>query len=296
MSIQVSKTPSDRIADIAIYCLLAFFGLLTLFPIYYVFIMSLTPMAEVVRNGGFVLWPETFTMEAYKVIFSSPVVPQALKITVIITLLGTFLNLAVTMLLAYPLSKKYIPGRSVILMLIVFTMLFSGGLIPLYIVVKSMGLLDTIWSLVIPGLVSTFNLLIMKTYFENLPQEVEEAACVDGCGELQTLLRIILPLSMPIIATLGLFYGVTHWNAYFSGIMYLSDRTLYPIQVVLRNMIQSPAISQELQVMNPIVMQTLPPETIKMATVTVAILPVLLIYPFVQKYFIKGMLIGAIKG
>ncbi|ULL16046.1 carbohydrate ABC transporter permease [Paenibacillus sp. H1-7] len=296
MSIQVSKTPSDRIADIAIYCLLAFFGLLTLFPIYYVFIMSLTPMAEVVRNGGFVLWPETFTMEAYKVIFSSPVVPQALKITVIITLLGTFLNLAVTMLLAYPLSKKYIPGRSVILMLIVFTMLFSGGLIPLYIVVKSLGLLDTIWSLVIPGLVSTFNLLIMKTYFENLPQEVEEAACVDGCGELQTLLRIILPLSMPIIATMGLFYGVTHWNAYFSGIMYLSDRTLYPIQVVLRNMIQSPAISQELQVMNPIVMQTLPPETIKMATVTVAILPVLLIYPFVQKYFIKGMLIGAIKG
>ncbi|GIQ63347.1 hypothetical protein PACILC2_19150 [Paenibacillus cisolokensis] len=182
------------------------------------------------------------------------------------------------------------------LMAIVFTMLFSGGLIPLYLVVRATGLINTIWALIIPGLVSTFNMLIMKTYFENLPAEVEEAAKVDGCGDIQTWVRIVLPLSTPIMATLGLFYGVGHWNAYFAGIMYLNDKSLYPIQVVLRNMIQTPNVSQELAIANPMTLAALPPETIKMATVVVAIIPVLVIYPFLQRYFVKGMLLGAIKG
>jgi putative aldouronate transport system permease protein len=290
------KTVSDRVADAIIYAVLAVFGLATLFPIYFVFIMSITPYSEVMRNGGFVILPHSATLEAFKAIFSSPVVPRALRITVTVTLVGTLCNLAVTMLLAYPLSKKFIPGRSAILLGIVFTMLFSGGLIPLYLVVRATGLLDTIWSLIIPGLVSTFNLLIMKTYFENLPAEIEEAARVDGCGEVQTLLRIVLPLSAPILATLGLFYAVGHWNNYFSGIMYLSDKSLYPIQVVLRNMIQTQSISQDLLIQNPLLLQQLPPETMKMATVVVAILPILIVYPFLQKYFIKGMLIGSIKG
>jgi putative aldouronate transport system permease protein len=295
MSFVMHKSKSDRVVDFILYTIMTLFCLLTLFPLYYVLVMSLTPYAEVMRNGGFVIFPSKFTLEAYKTIFDSPRIPQALRITTTITVIGTFLNLLVTTLLAYPLSKKFLPGRNIVLMGIVFTMLFSGGLIPLYLTVKSTGLLNSIWALIIPGTVSSFNMLIMKTYFENLPSEVEEAARVDGCGEIQTLLRIVLPLSLPILATLGLFYGVTHWNAYFGGIMYLTDTKLQPIQVVLRSMIQTPNVSSELQV-NTAVLDMLPPETIKMATVVVTTLPIIAVYPFLQRYFIRGLLIGAIKG
>jgi putative aldouronate transport system permease protein len=295
MPVLFKRSWSDRIVDGGIYTILALFGLLTLFPLYYVVIVSFTPYTEVLRNGGFLLIPHTFTLDAFKVIFTSGVVPRALGVTLLVTVLGTALNLAVTTLLAYPLSKKFLPGRNAVLMGIVFTMLFSGGLIPTFLTVKMTGLMNTIWALIIPGLVSTFNMLIMKTYFESLPQEVEEAAKVDGCGDVATLVKIVLPLSMPIMATLGLFYGVTHWNAYFPGIMYLNDRSLYPLQVVLRNMIITPSVSQELAVPQT-QLSALPPESIKMATVVVAIVPVMLVYPFLQKYFIKGMLIGAVKG
>ncbi|MFK7691813.1 carbohydrate ABC transporter permease [Paenibacillus sp. HJGM_3] len=295
MSYILKKSKSDRVVDFILYASLTLFGLATLFPLYYVVIMSITPITEVLRHGGFVVWPDKITLEAYKYIFSSNRVPQALKITILVTTIGTVLNLMVTMLLAYPLSKKFLPGRNIVLMGIVFTMLFSGGLIPLYLVVRATHMLNTIWALIIPGLVSSFNMLIMKTYFENLPAEIEEAAKVDGCSDLQTLIRIVLPLSMPIIATLGLFYGVGHWNAYFGGVMYLTDKALMPIQVVLRNMIITPSVSQELGVTSQ-ELQQLPPETVKMATVVVAILPILVIYPFLQKYFVKGMLIGSVKG
>ncbi|THF75525.1 carbohydrate ABC transporter permease [Cohnella fermenti] len=289
------KSIPDRIVDVIIYTVLTVFGLATLFPLYYVAIVSITPYTEVLRNGGFLLFPETFTWDAYDAIFTSGVVPRALNITILITVLGTFLNLLVTTLLAYPLSKKFLPGRNAVLLGIVFTMLFSGGLIPTFLTVKATGLMNTIWALIIPGLVSTFNLLVMKTYFESLPAEIEEASKVDGCTDVGTLLRIVLPLSMPIMATLGLFYGVNHWNAYFGGIMYLNDRSLYPLQVVLRNMIITPSVSQELSVPQSS-LSSLPPESIKMATVVVAIVPIIAVYPFLQKYFIKGMLLGAVKG
>ncbi|MFC5703887.1 carbohydrate ABC transporter permease [Cohnella faecalis] len=289
------KSLSDRITDIGIYTILTLFGLATLFPIYYVCVVSITPYSEVLRNGGFLLIPKTITFEAFDAIFSSATVPKALNITILITVVGTALNLFVTTLLAYPLSKKYLPGRNAVLLGIVFTMLFSGGLIPTFLTVKATGLMNSIWALIIPGLVSTFNMLIMKTYFESLPSEIEEAAKVDGCGDAATLFKIVLPLSMPIIATLGLFYGVNHWNAYFAGIMYLNDRDLYPLQVVLRNMIVTPSVSQELAVPQS-QLSALPPESIKMATVVVAIIPVIVVYPFLQKYFIKGMLLGAVKG
>lgn len=287
MPVLFKRSWSDRIVDGGIYTILALFGLLTLFPLYYVVIVSFTPYTEVLRNGGFLLIPHTLTLDAFKVIFTSGVVPRALGVTLLVTVLGTALNLAVTTLLAYPLSKKFLPGRNAVLMGIVFTMLFSGGLIPTFLTVKMTGLMNTIWALIIPGLVSTFNMLIMKTYFESLPQEVEEAAKVDGCGDVATLVKIVLPLSMPIMATLGLFYGVTHWNAYFPGIMYLNDRSLYPLQVVLRNMIITPSVSQELAVPQT-QLSALPPESIKMATVVVAIVPVMLVYPFCRNILSKA--------
>jgi putative aldouronate transport system permease protein len=295
MSYVLTKSKSDRVVDFILYASMTVFCLATLFPLYYVLVISVTPLVELTRNGGFVMFPSKLTFEAYHSIFSSQRIPQALKITIILATLGTFLNLLVTTLLAYPLSKKFLPGRKVVLLGIVFTLLFSGGLIPLYLTVKATGLMNSIWALIIPGLVSSFNMLVMKTYFENLPQEVEEAARVDGCSELQTLLRIVLPLSMPIMATLGLFYGVAHWNSFFGGIMYITDLKLQPIQVVLRSMIQTPNVSSELQ-LSSAVLDQLPPQTIKMAIVVVTIAPILAIYPFLQRYFIKGLLIGAIKG
>ena len=295
MSFVLQRSKGDKVADAAINTVLTLFALVTLFPLYYVVVVSLTPYIEVMKNGGFVIWPEHLTFQAYKEIFGSARIPQALKITVFITVVGTTLNLVVTTLLAYPLSKKSVPGRNFILMALVFTMIFSGGIIPLYIMVRSLGLYDSVWALVIPGMVSTFNLLIVKTYFENLPAEVEEAAKVDGCSDIQTLFRIVLPLSAPIMATIGLFYGVTHWNEYFKGIFYISDKTLMPMQVVLRSMIQAPNVSSELSI-NSLALDALPPETIKMAVVVVATLPLLIIYPFLQKYFVKGALLGSVKG
>ncbi|RAV13338.1 carbohydrate ABC transporter permease [Paenibacillus contaminans] len=296
MSFVLHRSKADKSVDALFYAVLGLFALSTLFPLYYVFIMSVTPYQEVMKHGGFVLFPQQFTLEAYREIFSSNRVPDAFKITLTVTTIGTFLNLLVTTLLAYALSKKTVPGRSFILMGIVFTMLFNGGLIPTYLVVRGLGLVDTIWALMLPSLVSTFNMLIMKTYFDNLPVEIEEAAKVDGCGDVRTLFQIVLPLSAPTMATIGLFYGVSNWNAYFAGIMYLNDKTLYPLQVVLQNMIRSPDVSQELEVRNPAMFMQLPPETIKMATVVVAIVPILLVYPFLQRYFIKGMLLGSVKG
>jgi putative aldouronate transport system permease protein len=296
MSVVVKRSGVDRITDTCLYVFLTLFTLATLFPLYYVFIMSITPFTEVLRNGGFIALPKQITWDAYKEIFSSTRVPNAMWVTVQVTVVGTTLNLIVTSLLAYALSKKFVPYRNIILLAIIFTMLFNGGMIPTFLVVRGIGLYDTIWAMIIPGMVSTFYLLIMKTYFENLPDELIDAANVDGCGDISTLLYIVLPLSMPIMATLGLFYGVGHWNEYFKGIMYVSSNKLQPIQVVLRNMIQTPNISQELAVTNTMDLIQLPPETVKMATVTVALLPIMAIYPFLQRFFIKGMLIGAIKG
>lgn len=290
------KTTSDRIIDVLFYVILTLVGLMTLFPMYYVVIMSITPLQETVRNGGFVLFPKEVTLSAYKAIFDSPRLPQSLKVTTTITVVGTFLNLVFTMLLAYPLSRKNMPGRKLCLFLIVFTMVFSGGLIPSYLVVKEFGLLDSIWALIIPSLISTFNLLITKTFFENLSIEIQEAAKIDGCNDLQTLYLIILPLSKAIIATIGLFYAVAHWNEFFAGIMFLTSEKLYPLQVILRDMLQQPNMSTEMMSQVQGLEAELPPLAIRMAMVIATTLPILLVYPFVQKYFTKGVMLGAIKG
>ncbi|WP_127583367.1 carbohydrate ABC transporter permease [Paenibacillus koleovorans] len=294
--VNFDRTPMDRLVDGLIYFSLGLFALMTLFPLYYVFVVSITPYTEVVRHGGFVIFPSQWTWSAYEEILSSQRIPRALGVTVLVTTVGTLMNLVFTMLVAYPLSKKFVPGRNGFLIAIVFTMLFSGGIIPTYLIVRAVGLYDSFWALIIPSLVSTFYMLIMKTYFENLPSELEDAAKVDGCGDVSTLFRLVLPLSAPIVATLGLFYGVGHWNSFFPAIMYLSDRNWHPIQVVLRNMIQSPNVSQELMSTDIASLTQLPPETVKMATVVLAIIPIILIYPFLQKYFVKGMLIGSVKG
>lgn len=290
------KTTGDRLVDALFYTILTLIGLATLFPMYYVVIMSITPLKETIRNGGFVLFPSEVTFSAYRAIFESPRLPQSLKITTLITVLGTFLNLVFTLLLAYPLSRKQMPGRKLCLFLIVFTMVFNGGLIPNYLVVKEFGLLDSIWALIIPSLIATFNLLIAKTFFENMSIEIQEAAKIDGCNDLQTLFWVVLPLSKAIIATIGLFYAVAHWNEFFAGIMFITNDKLYPLQVILRDMLQQPNMSVEMMSQVQGLEAELPPFSIRMAMVVATTLPILFVYPFVQKYFTKGVMLGAIKG
>lgn len=288
-------TPGEKAAKIVNYALLALLALACLFPFYYVVVISMSPESEVVRKG-IVLFPDKITWSAYKEMFrESYALGQAYKVTLFRTIVGTTLNLLVTFMTAYPLSRRMLPGRAGFMFYIVFTMLFSGGMIPTYLVVQSLGLMNTIWALIVPGLVGAFNVIIMKSFFEQLPPEIEESAKVDGAGELQTMARIVFPLTMPVMATVGLFYMVGHWNSYFDGVMYISKPELSPLQVVLRSILLS--VKQQNTEINQFaddyLVSTL---TIKMAAVVLTTVPILLVYPFIQKYFTKGAMLGAVKG
>ncbi|MDF2926786.1 MAG: transporter permease [Paenibacillaceae bacterium] len=288
-------TPGEKIAKVFNYVLLVLLAVACLFPFYYVIVISMSPESEVVRKG-IVLFPETVTWNAYREMFrESYALDQAYKVTLFRTIVGTTLNLLVTFMTAYPLSKKMLPGRSVFMFYIVFTMLFSGGMIPTYLVVQSLGLTNTIWALIVPGLVGAFNVIIMKSFFEQLPPEIEESAKVDGAGELQTMARIVFPLTMPVMATVGLFYMVFHWNSYFDGVMYISKPELNPLQVVLRTILLS--VQQQNTEVNQYSDEHLvSSHAIKMAAVVLTTVPILLVYPFIQKYFTKGAMLGAVKG
>jgi putative aldouronate transport system permease protein len=280
----------DKIYVAIVYAILSILAISVVFPILYVISVSLTPYSEVLKNGGFAIIPTKVNFDTYVTFLQDSIIPRAYKVTMFITIVGTLVNLLITTLMAYPLSKKNMPLRNVILMLVVFTMLFSGGIIPTYLVVKSTGLINSLWAMVIPGTVATFYLLIMKTFFENLPESLDEAAKIDGASEMRILWQIVLPLSMPIMATVGLFYAVGHWNEFFAAIIYISDNAKYPLQVVLRGML----VQSELPEMD--FERVVPTESLKMAAVILSTLPILVVYPFIQKYFTQGALLGSIKG
>ncbi|MBD0379738.1 carbohydrate ABC transporter permease [Paenibacillus sedimenti] len=283
----------DRGIQTIIYCILIAISIVTLFPFFYVAMVSVTSESEVIRKG-IVLIPDQFVWGAYKTVFSGSFgILTAYKITLLRTGIGTLLNMIATTLAAYVLSRKGLPGRSSILFMIIFTILFSGGTIPTYLVVKSLGLIDSLWALILPGLVSAFNLIIIKGFFEQLPSELLESATVDGAGELTMLWRIVLPLSLPSIVTIGLFYAVGHWNSYFDGVLYINDRSLWPLQVVLRTILLQSQMQDVSQQSNDASVSSV---AIQMAAVIVSTVPILLVYPFVQKHFAKGVLIGAVKG
>jgi putative aldouronate transport system permease protein len=288
----INMTLGEKIWQAVVYFILSILALLCLLPFLYVVAVSVTPESEVVRKG-IVIIPESFTFLAYKEVFISHGIGQAYKITLFRTIVGTALNVLFTVLAAYPLSKKYLPGRSTFLIFIVFTMMFSGGLIPTYLLIRSLGLLDSPWVLIIPTLISAFNLVIIKGFFEQLPAEIEESARVDGASELQALWRIILPLSLPVLATISLFYAVGHWNSYFDAIVYLNDANLMPLQVVLRNILLNIASESAESMANS---GTVSKFAVQMAAVVVTTVPILIVYPFMQKHFTKGVLMGSIKG
>ncbi|MEC0227444.1 carbohydrate ABC transporter permease [Paenibacillus alba] len=288
----INLTIGEKVWQAAVYIILIVLSLLCLLPFLYVVAVSVTPESEVLRRG-IVIIPESFTFAAYKEVFVSHGIGQAYKITLFRTIVGTALNVLFTIIAAYPLSKKYLPGRKPFLLFIVFTMMFSGGLIPSYLLIRSLGLLDSPWVLIIPQLISAFNLVIIKGFFEQLPAEIEESARVDGASELQSLWQIILPLSLPVLATVSLFYAVGHWNSYFDAIVYLNDSNLMPLQVVLRNILLNVATQSADSIANS---GTVSKFAVQMAAVVVTTVPILIVYPFMQKHFTKGVLMGSIKG
>ncbi|KKI90587.1 ABC transporter permease [Bacillus sp. SA1-12] len=280
----------DRIFNAVIYLILGIVGIICVFPLLYVLAVSVTPYGEVLKNGGYIIIPKSFTLEAYHQLFSGNEIVKAFGITVFITVVGTLVNMFLTTFMAYPLSRKDLPGRNFFLFLVVFTLLFSGGIIPTYLVVRDTGLVDTVWAMIIPNAVGAFNLLIMKSFFENIPNELFDSARIDGAKEFRILFQIVMPLSLPVLLTVGLFYAVGHWNEFFQAVMYITDTELYPLQVVIRNILmQSTNPEQMLE-------EYVPTTTLQMAAVIVASLPIIVVYPFIQKHFTKGVMIGSIKG
>lgn len=280
----------DRLFGAVVAIVLALCGAAALFPMLYVVSVSLTPISEVLKNGGFILIPRHVTFSAYEKLLNESGMLRAFGVTVFITAVGTLLNMAITVLMAYPLSRKLLPGRSPLLLMVVFTMLFGGGIIPTYLVVKAVGLLDSVWAMIIPNLVWSFNVLIVKSFLEQLPEELFESARIDGARDFRILWQIVMPLSIPVMLTVGLFYAVGHWNEFFQAIMYVTDRTEFPLQVIVREILmqtQQPLENAE---------NMTPTETLQMASVVLASLPIILVYPFLQKHFTKGMLLGSIKG
>jgi putative aldouronate transport system permease protein len=286
------NTLGNKIFDGVNYTLLTIISLVTILPFIYILAVSFTSPHEVAK-GGFILFPKEFSLSAYKYIFSTNTLIKSLGVSIYITVVGTAINLLLTSLMAYPLARQTLRGRQVILMAVLFTMLFSGGLIPTYFVVKAMGLTNTLWSLMIPNAISAFNLIVLKNFFQQIPDGLEDSARIDGCSDVGVLFRIVLPLSLPAMATFGLFYAVTHWNQFFNAIMYINDNTKWPVQVLLREIV----ILAQSRIGDTGFEETeIQPLTIRMAVIVFATVPIMLVYPFLQKHFAKGVMLGSVKG
>lgn len=267
--------------------------IVTLYPFLFIVAASLSEPLFIAQ-GKIGVIPLGFTTEAYRMVFEYPMIGRAYFNTIYYTVLGTAINIIFTIFTAYPLSRKSFIGRKFFNMMIFFPVIFNAGMIPSFLIVNALHMRNTVWSLVIPGAVSGFNAIIMRTFFESIPEALEESAKLDGASHMQILTRIILPLSLPSIATIGLFYAVGHWNSFFSAMLYLRDQEKQPIQIILRNIVIMNQTDTVMQSVNDDRAQF--SESIKYATIIVATLPILLVYPFIQKYFVHGVLIGSVKG
>lgn len=289
----------DSLLQLLIYLIIILLCLAILLPCLNVLALSLNDGADAAR-GGVYLWPRKFTLGNYNQVFSDGKIMKAYVITVARTVAGTVGTLMVTSLAAFSLRERRLPGNKIITMLITFTMLFGGGMIPTYIQYKNLHILDTFWVYVIPGLVSVTYLLMMRTFFESLPVSLEESAKLDGCGAFGIYWRIMLPLSKPVIAVVGLYTAVNQWNDWFSGAFYMKTSNLWPVQTVLQQMLaRAMAAQKEVTTVAQAIAQnsnSVTSDSLKMAAVVVTTVPILCVYPFAQKYFAKGAMIGAVKG
>ncbi|MDL2318139.1 carbohydrate ABC transporter permease [Eubacteriales bacterium OttesenSCG-928-A19] len=296
MGQKIRRSRNDRIFDFLNTLLMTLVALLIIYPLYFVVIASVSE-PNAVYQGQVVLLPKGFTLEGYQRILDSKNIWRGYRNSLVYTVLGTTINVCLTLLAAYPLSRKDFVGASPILFLYTFTMIFSGGMIPTYMNIKELGLINTVWAMVLPGAIAAYNLIVARTFFKtSIPDELLESAMIDGCSNTRFFARIVLPLSPTLIAILVLFYGVGHWNAYFDALLYLTDEKRYPLQLVLRAIL---LLNEALAAMSveddPVLLQRRA-DLIKYGVIIVASLPLLVLYPFLQKYFVKGLMIGSIKG
>lgn len=286
------ESRSDKVFSVVVYVLLSIFGLSIILPFFNLLATSLSdPVA--VSNGMISFLPVRFTTGAYRFVINNTQFWNGFRTTVIVTAVGTLGSLVVTTLAAYPLSIKKFRGRKFFLILFIITMLFNGGLIPNYILITALGLQDSLGALILPGLISTYNMLLIKNYYETLPESLYESAKIDGAGELRIFVSIVLPLSLPTLATIALFYAVGYWNAYFNGMLYISTPSKMPLQTYLQTLLNMAYIpAHELP---PEVANSLSTDSIRAASIFTATLPILILYPFLQRFFVKGLVLGSDK-
>ncbi|MGN7356238.1 carbohydrate ABC transporter permease [Paenibacillus sp. SAF-054] len=293
----MKEAGSDRLFTIVNYFVLTLIMIIVLYPLVYVVSASFSSSSAVL-SGRVWLWPVEPTLDGYKAVFKNGMVVRGFMNTLFYTVAGTGINLLFTVLAAYPLSRRDFRGRSMFMLLFVFTMMFNGGLIPTYLLVKNLGMIDTVWSMLIPSALSVWNVIIMRTYFQTtIPGELLEASQLDGCTDFRFLLRIVLPLSGPILAVIALFYAVGHWNQYFNAMIFLKRADLYPLQLILRDILVQNEINIDMlgDAKTAAARQGLR-ELLKYSLIVVTSVPLLVVYPFVQKFFVKGVMIGSLKG
>ncbi|WP_413374445.1 carbohydrate ABC transporter permease [Paenibacillus taichungensis] len=290
----MSERTSNRIFDTVIILFISLFVVFCLAPFLHTIAISLSSN-RAITSGEVTIFPKEFNWDAYVKVFSDHSMLYSLGYTTLLTIATTVLCMVFTIAAAYPLTKKKMKGRKLFMYVIIITMFFSGGIIPEYLLIRDLHLLNSPWALILPGLVSPFNLIILISFFNGIPESLEESAEIDGSSHLHTLLKIILPLSMPVMATLALFYAVGRWNGFQDSLMYINDPKLYPLQLKLFQMVQNNMVS-ELTQMEGANRAPLTPESLKAATVIFATVPILLVYPWLQKYFVSGAMLGAVKG
>ena len=291
------QSRGDKVFNVVNGLLIGLILITIIYPLWFVIIASVSDPARVL-GGQVILWPKDFTLQGYRMVFRDPMIMTGYRNTLFYTVTGTAINLVMTILAAYPLSRKDWVGRGFFMGVLMFTMFFSGGIIPTYLMMNSLGMVNTVWAMILPGAVSVYNTIIMRTFFLNsIPPELQEAAQVDGCSNTRLLLQIVLPLSKQILAVMVLFYGVAHWNAFFNALIYLTESKRYPLQLVLRSiLIQNTASQDMLGDLDTMGSRVMMAETIKYALIIVSTLPMMILYPFLQRFFEKGVMVGAVKG
>ncbi len=291
----MKPTVAEKTGRTVIYAILIVLAVSTLYPFWHIFMYSFSN-SQASMSGGFFLWPRRFSTEAYQLLYKTRQILTAYWNSIVRTAVGTVINLIFTATLAYPLSLKRFRCRGFLSLAIFFTMLFSGGMIPTFLLVRDLNLIDSLWSLILPGMISAYNLFIMRNYFQSLPPSLEESASIDGATPMRVLVSIVLPLSMPVMAALGLFYGIGHWNAYFDCILYINRTDRQVLQVFLRNILTVTAFGGTTTAEDRALAAGLSEETMRMAAISASVVPIMIIYPWLQKHFVKGVLIGSVKG
>lgn len=294
---KIQRSKGDKVFDLCNYILLGFIFIVVFYPLYFVLIASISNPA-LVNSGQVWILPKDITWSGYEGIFQDKQIISGYINSIVYTVIGVAVNLFCTIPAAYALSRKNLSGRKFLMCAILFTMFFSGGMIPNYLLVNELGLYDSMWALILPGAIVPFNLIIARTFFEStIPAELIEAAKIDGCDDFKTFFRVVLPLSGALIAIMVLFYGVGHWNTYFNAMIYFRDKAKFPLQLVLRNILILNQVSPDM--LGDVVQAAKKQEAaalIQYGAIIISALPLLVLYPFVQKYFVKGVMIGAVKG